>query len=228
MKGKSMADCSESVSKSKVIARVVHKLDLEPLSSKLKNKREAHVDYIRITKENADTLCDIVEQARILNPLDNALAYALPPRKPVKSTVMKNIKPSNASQWRPSETKHVCLSSEPRIVEAKTTNHLEPNKNKGSNDSISPCSSSVQCSSYKSYLVNSRQTTMIQDCTFYPSSEETTLQGVVPSNLHHLNQSFDTLTKLKKNHPLENVIGNPSRPVLTRSQLQEQAIWCLH
>ncbi|GJS53585.1 hypothetical protein Tco_0626947 [Tanacetum coccineum] len=59
-----------------------------------------------------------------------------------------------------------------------------------------------------------------------PSSEETTLQGVIPSNLHHLNQWFDTLTKLTKNHPLENVIGDPSRPISTRSQLQEHAIWC--
>ncbi|GKE33154.1 hypothetical protein Tco_1452476 [Tanacetum coccineum] len=58
------------------------------------------------------------------------------------------------------------------------------------------------------------------------SSKETTLQGVIPSNLHHLNQSFDTLTKLTKNHPLENVIGDPSRPISTISQLQEQAIWC--
>nr|GEU72327.1 copia protein [Tanacetum cinerariifolium] len=49
-----------------------------------------------------------------------------------------------------------------------------------------------------------------------PSSEETTLQGVIPLNLHYLNQSFDTLTKLTKNHPLENVIGDPSRPVLTK------------
>ncbi|GKE62632.1 hypothetical protein Tco_1512999, partial [Tanacetum coccineum] len=37
-----------------------------------------------------------------------------------------------------------------------------------------------------------------------PSYEETTLQGIIPSNLHHLNQSFDTLTKLTKNHPLDN------------------------
>ncbi|GJX63592.1 hypothetical protein Tco_0296492 [Tanacetum coccineum] len=59
-----------------------------------------------------------------------------------------------------------------------------------------------------------------------PSSEETTLQGIIPSNLHHLNQSFDTLTKLTKKHPLENVIGDPSRSVSTRSQLQEHAIWC--
>ncbi|GKA90829.1 hypothetical protein Tco_0812699 [Tanacetum coccineum] len=59
-----------------------------------------------------------------------------------------------------------------------------------------------------------------------PSSEETTLQGVIPSNLHPHNQSFDTLTKLTMKHPLNNVIGDPSRPVSTRGQLQEHAIWC--
>ncbi|GKB63042.1 hypothetical protein Tco_0919228 [Tanacetum coccineum] len=76
LKGKSVIACRESVNKSKVIAPVVHKVYLEPLSPKLKNNREAHVDYIRITKENADTLRDVVEQARTSNPLDNALAYA--------------------------------------------------------------------------------------------------------------------------------------------------------
>nr|GEY45193.1 hypothetical protein [Tanacetum cinerariifolium] len=58
------------------IAPVVHKVDLEPLSPKHKNNRKAHVDYIRITKENVNTLHAIVEQARTLNPLDNVLAYA--------------------------------------------------------------------------------------------------------------------------------------------------------
>nr|GEW77624.1 hypothetical protein [Tanacetum cinerariifolium] len=43
-----------------------------------------------------------------------------------------------------------------------------------------------------------------------PSSKETTLQGFIPSNFHHLNQSFNTLTKLTMNHPLENVISDPS------------------
>ncbi|GJR33775.1 hypothetical protein Tco_1209459 [Tanacetum coccineum] len=76
LKGKSVIACRESVNKPKVFAPVVHKVDLEPLSPKLKNNREAHEDYIRITKENADTLRDIVEQARTSNPLDNALAYA--------------------------------------------------------------------------------------------------------------------------------------------------------
>nr|GEW12312.1 hypothetical protein [Tanacetum cinerariifolium] len=42
------------------------------------------------------------------------------------------------------------------------------------------------------------------------SFEETTLQGFIPSNLHYLNQSFDTLTMLTMNHLLENVICDPS------------------
>ncbi|GJT08148.1 hypothetical protein Tco_0842610 [Tanacetum coccineum] len=76
LKGKSVIACREFVNKPKVIALVVHKEDLEPLSLKLKNNREAHVDYIRINKENANTLRDIIEQVRTINPLDNALAYA--------------------------------------------------------------------------------------------------------------------------------------------------------
>ncbi|GJW06684.1 hypothetical protein Tco_1569107 [Tanacetum coccineum] len=64
LKGKSVIACREYVNKPKVITRIVHKVDLEPLSPALKNNREAHVDNIRITKENADTLRDLVEQAR--------------------------------------------------------------------------------------------------------------------------------------------------------------------
>ncbi|GKA49863.1 retrovirus-related pol polyprotein from transposon TNT 1-94, partial [Tanacetum coccineum] len=248
-----------------LIALAVLKLDLEPLSPKLKNNKEAHVDYIRIIKENADTLRDIVKQARTSNPLDNALAYAcmytkhiqellvyvsdtcpssplkseklvaitpmnkarkvtfaktsttsdnntqiqvdvhqtqttskplvpstnekcstnasrskprsetknhrimqplrrtftivgtkcpltrftstniVPPRKPVKSTVITNIKPSSTSQWRPKETNHASSSSAPKIVESMNANHLDPNNHMGSNVSISTCSSTVQC-----------------------------------------------------------------------------------
>nr|GEU42350.1 retrotransposon protein, putative, unclassified [Tanacetum cinerariifolium] len=67
---------NSTVDNASVNVNELHKVDLEPLSSKLKNNREAHVDYIRITKENANTLRDIVKQARTSNPLDNALAYA--------------------------------------------------------------------------------------------------------------------------------------------------------
>ncbi|GJV08219.1 hypothetical protein Tco_1345875 [Tanacetum coccineum] len=81
----------------------------------------------------------------------------VPPRKPVKSTVITNIKPSSASQWRPKETNHASSSSPPMIVESRTANHLEPNNHRGSNVSISTCSSNVQCRSYNLYLGNGIQ-----------------------------------------------------------------------
>ncbi|GJY40408.1 hypothetical protein Tco_0427678 [Tanacetum coccineum] len=90
LKGKSVIACLKSVNKPKVIAPVVHKVDLEPLSPKLNNNRKAHVDYIRITKENVDTLRDIVEQAKTSNPLDNA--------SPLKSEKLVAVKPMNKAR----------------------------------------------------------------------------------------------------------------------------------
>ncbi|GJY81954.1 retrovirus-related pol polyprotein from transposon TNT 1-94 [Tanacetum coccineum] len=54
----------------------MYKLDLQSLSPKLKKNKEAHVDYLKQTKEHADTLHDIVKQARALKSLDNVLDYA--------------------------------------------------------------------------------------------------------------------------------------------------------
>ncbi|GJZ78180.1 integrase, catalytic region, zinc finger, CCHC-type containing protein [Tanacetum coccineum] len=84
LKGKSVSDCTAPVNNSKVIASGMFKLDLPPLSSKLKKNRKAHVDYLKQTKEHADTLREIIEQTRALKPLDNALEY--PSDKP-KTTV---------------------------------------------------------------------------------------------------------------------------------------------
>ncbi|GJY81469.1 hypothetical protein Tco_0494220 [Tanacetum coccineum] len=43
----------------------------------------------------------------------------------------------------------------------------------------------------------------------------------VSQKLHHLR-------KWSKDHPLDNIIGNPSRPVSTRKQLATDALWCLY
>nr|GEV59382.1 zinc finger, CCHC-type [Tanacetum cinerariifolium] len=50
------------------------------------------------------------------------------------------------------------------------------------------------------------------------SSAESTY---VTQTLHHLG-------KYSKNHPIDNVIGNPSRPVSTRKQVATDALWCLY
>ncbi|GJW01392.1 retrovirus-related pol polyprotein from transposon TNT 1-94 [Tanacetum coccineum] len=52
------------------------KLDLEPLAPRLLHNREAHIDYLKYTQEQADILREIVEQAKAKQPLDNKLDFA--------------------------------------------------------------------------------------------------------------------------------------------------------
>ncbi|GJZ68528.1 retrovirus-related pol polyprotein from transposon TNT 1-94 [Tanacetum coccineum] len=52
------------------------KLDLEPLAPRLLKNREAHIDYLKYTQEQANILQGIVKQAKAKQPLDNALDFA--------------------------------------------------------------------------------------------------------------------------------------------------------
>nr|GEX14597.1 hypothetical protein [Tanacetum cinerariifolium] len=71
-----MSDCTIPFNNSNVISPGMFKLDFPPLSLKLRKNREVHVDYLKQTKEHADTLFEIIEKARALKPLDNELHYA--------------------------------------------------------------------------------------------------------------------------------------------------------
>nr|GEW37647.1 hypothetical protein [Tanacetum cinerariifolium] len=51
------------------------KIDLEPLAPMLLNNKEAHIDYLKHTQEQADILQGIVKQAKAKQPLDNALDF---------------------------------------------------------------------------------------------------------------------------------------------------------
>ncbi|GJW18153.1 hypothetical protein Tco_0025589 [Tanacetum coccineum] len=59
LKGKSVSDFSAPVNNSNVIAIGMFKLDLPSLSPKLRKNRVAYVDYLKLTKEYADTLREI-------------------------------------------------------------------------------------------------------------------------------------------------------------------------
>nr|GEY96532.1 hypothetical protein [Tanacetum cinerariifolium] len=51
------------------------KLDLEPVSLRLLQNREIHLEYLKNTQEQADILQGIVEQAKAKHLLDNALDF---------------------------------------------------------------------------------------------------------------------------------------------------------
>nr|GEV86914.1 ribonuclease H-like domain-containing protein [Tanacetum cinerariifolium] len=53
-------------------------------------------------------------------------------------------------------------------------------------------------------------------------------QNVDPSNMHTFYQPYPYEFQWTKDHPLEQVIGEPSRPVLTRNQLRSDGDMCMY
>ncbi|GJT30805.1 hypothetical protein Tco_0911080 [Tanacetum coccineum] len=62
--------------KPRVLAPGKYAIDVEPIPPRNRNNREVHLDYLKHLKENVEILCEIVEEARIEKPLDNALGNA--------------------------------------------------------------------------------------------------------------------------------------------------------
>nr|GEW49362.1 retrovirus-related Pol polyprotein from transposon TNT 1-94 [Tanacetum cinerariifolium] len=61
-----------------------------------------------------------------------------------------------------------------------------------------------------------------------PHSEATSSGDISSTDWPYVSQTLHHLNKWSKNHMLDNVIGNPSRPVSTRKQLATDALWCLY
>nr|GFB73384.1 hypothetical protein [Tanacetum cinerariifolium] len=53
-------------------------------------------------------------------------------------------------------------------------------------------------------------------------------QNMDPSNMHTFYQPYPYEFQWTKDHPLEQVIGEPSRPVLTRNQLRSDGDMCMY
>ncbi|GJW98301.1 retrovirus-related pol polyprotein from transposon TNT 1-94 [Tanacetum coccineum] len=60
-----------------VVARqTLYAIDVEPISPRSSNNREVHLDYLKHLKESVETLCEIVEEAKVERPLNRSLASA--------------------------------------------------------------------------------------------------------------------------------------------------------
>ncbi|GKA54422.1 ribonuclease H-like domain-containing protein [Tanacetum coccineum] len=64
------------------------KLDLDPLAPKVLQNRDAHIDYLKQTQEQADILWGIVKQAKAKQPLDNALDFACKHAKQIQELLL--------------------------------------------------------------------------------------------------------------------------------------------
>ncbi|GJW38807.1 retrovirus-related pol polyprotein from transposon TNT 1-94 [Tanacetum coccineum] len=60
-------------------------------------------------------------------------------------------------------------------------------------------------------------------------NSEASLSGVITISKHNQStQPHENLRKWTDSYPIDNIIGNPSRPVSTRKQLATDALWCFH
>nr|GEV70343.1 hypothetical protein [Tanacetum cinerariifolium] len=62
--------------KPKVLAPGKYAIDVEPIVPRIRNNREAHLDYLRHLKKSVETIRDIVEEAKIVRPLDRSIISA--------------------------------------------------------------------------------------------------------------------------------------------------------
>ncbi|GKA05235.1 retrovirus-related pol polyprotein from transposon TNT 1-94 [Tanacetum coccineum] len=68
------------------------KLDLDLLAPRLLKNKDAHIDYLKYTQEHADILRGIVEQAKVKQPLDNALDFACKHAKRIQELLVESSK----------------------------------------------------------------------------------------------------------------------------------------
>ncbi|GJR04246.1 retrovirus-related pol polyprotein from transposon TNT 1-94 [Tanacetum coccineum] len=76
IKGKTKCVTMPDPVKPKVLAPSMYAIDVEPIPPRNRNNREVHIEYLKHLKESVRTLREIVEEARVENPLDSSLATA--------------------------------------------------------------------------------------------------------------------------------------------------------
>ncbi|GJY51171.1 retrovirus-related pol polyprotein from transposon TNT 1-94 [Tanacetum coccineum] len=145
---KSKVSCvtSDSV-KPKVLAPDMYAIDVKPIPPPLKNNRSAHLNYINHLKESVETVREIVEEARVVKPLDNALNYACQYTKLsqelleyVIGTCPKsfNEKDNKAPSTPLTRKKQVTFNDKPRTSSSNTQKHEEHQKVQHSNIPVIP------------------------------------------------------------------------------------------
>ncbi|GJQ95812.1 putative ribonuclease H-like domain-containing protein [Tanacetum coccineum] len=106
--------------------------------------------------------------------------------------------------------------------------------------SHSPSSSALQSPSLHQGVA--AESTLMEDNPFAPTDNDPFINVFAPeprseasssgdlssTESPYVSQTLHHLGKWSKDHPLDNIIGNPSRPVSTRKQLATDALWCLY
>nr|GEV80089.1 hypothetical protein [Tanacetum cinerariifolium] len=124
-----------SVSQAKVQpsvpTRTKHAVDVELIVPRLRNNRDAHLDYLRHLKESVETIRDIVEEAKVVSPLDRSIASACRYTQYSQELLEYEIGTCpQGSQQQAKQLTHTPLIRKKQVTVPKPSDRQDSNKNK--------------------------------------------------------------------------------------------------
>nr|GFB46758.1 hypothetical protein [Tanacetum cinerariifolium] len=124
-----------SVSKAKVqppvLTRTKHVVDVEPIVPRPKNNRDAHLDYLRHLKESVEIIRDIIEEAKVVRPLDRSIVSAYRYTKHSQELLEYAIGTCpQGSQQRAKQLAHAPLIRKKQFTTTKPSDRQDSNKHK--------------------------------------------------------------------------------------------------
>nr|GEV23261.1 hypothetical protein [Tanacetum cinerariifolium] len=124
-----------SVSKAKVqpsvLTRTKHAVDVKLIVPRLRNNRNAHLDYLRNLKESVEIIRDIIEEAKVVRPLDRSIVSACRYTQHSQELLEYAIGTCpRGSQQRAKQLAHTLLIRKKQVTATKPSDRQDSNKNK--------------------------------------------------------------------------------------------------
>ncbi|GJU52918.1 retrovirus-related pol polyprotein from transposon TNT 1-94 [Tanacetum coccineum] len=144
LKGKEIVENAAQIPITTTIAPGMFKIDLDRSGPRLLKNREAHIDYLKHTQEQAAILRGIVEQSKAKQPLDNALDFVCKHAKRIQELLVY-VRDTCPNVYKPSE-KLIAVTPKNKVKKVRlkcstSTCISQPTGNK-KNDRISQTPSS--------------------------------------------------------------------------------------
>nr|GEW35116.1 retrovirus-related Pol polyprotein from transposon TNT 1-94 [Tanacetum cinerariifolium] len=142
--------------KPKVLARGKYAIDVEPIVPRLRKNKDAHLDYLRHLKESVESIRDIVEEAKVVRPLDRSTVSACRVNscpnasgsQPKSNTKTNRISPAKAINMLPVE-------DQPRINKSRLRTSNRVDSSSRLKRTIINLNSNFVCQTCNKYLTSS-------------------------------------------------------------------------
>nr|GEZ02372.1 retrovirus-related Pol polyprotein from transposon TNT 1-94 [Tanacetum cinerariifolium] len=106
-----------------------HVLNIEPIVPRLRNNRDAHLDYLRHLKESVETIRDIVKEAKVVRPIDRSIVSACRYTKHSQELLEYTIGTCpQGSQQRAKQLDNTPLIRKKHVTIAKPSDRQDSNK----------------------------------------------------------------------------------------------------